>query len=367
VIGAALMGALVAGPIAADPLGQITEVAVAGETPGFTADPRPSSIVTGPDGNLWFLERNTNSIARVTPGGVVTEFPTGLPGFASLNQITNGPDGALWFTAFNPPGAVGRITTDGVVTIVATGGVTPGFPSANVQGITTGPDGNIWVALPFAPPGIARITPGGIVTTFGVANGLAADAEVRYLVTGPDGALWISDNGTTPRMWRFDVTTNAFSVLATAGSTPGFPAGTGPNALVLGPDGNVWALAGGVASAVVRFTAAGEVTTFTAGIGADFFMQNIAAGCDDALWFTVGVETDSPPAVGRITLDGTVTLFTDGLRPGSSPDGITNGPDGNIWFTSGFEPGVVARIGAGDAPGCLPPPEPAVVVPTFTG
>lgn len=66
------------------------------------------TIITGPDGNLWFTERQGNKIGRISPSGTVTEFP--LPsGHSGPNGITVGPDGTLWFT--QDSGNIGRITS----------------------------------------------------------------------------------------------------------------------------------------------------------------------------------------------------------------------------------------------------------------
>ncbi len=68
----------------------------------------PGGIATGPDGNLWFTERNLDRIGRITPAGVVTEFGTGISPDANLRRITAGPDGNLWFTEYSePPGSDG--------------------------------------------------------------------------------------------------------------------------------------------------------------------------------------------------------------------------------------------------------------------
>ena len=103
----------------------------------LTAGSGPSAITAGPDGNLWFTERNVNKIGRITPGGTVTEYA--IPTANSfLSAITAGPDGNLWFTERNI-NKIGRITPGGTVTEYAT-------PTANSGpgGITAGPDGNLW-------------------------------------------------------------------------------------------------------------------------------------------------------------------------------------------------------------------------------
>src|SRR5205807_2021894 len=51
--------------------------------------------------NLWFTEDNTNKIGRITPAGIITEFPIPTDPKGNRNSpggITSGPDGNLWFT-----------------------------------------------------------------------------------------------------------------------------------------------------------------------------------------------------------------------------------------------------------------------------
>jgi virginiamycin B lyase len=67
----------------------------------------PNSITAGPDGNVWFTSLTTRSlpnigtppaIGRITPSGEITEFRAGMTYASSPDGIVTGPDGALWFT-----------------------------------------------------------------------------------------------------------------------------------------------------------------------------------------------------------------------------------------------------------------------------
>jgi streptogramin lyase len=60
----------------------------------------PEGITVGPDGNLWFIERNYNKVGRVTTSGVFTEFPIPTP-YGSPYGIATGLDANLWFTEFD--------------------------------------------------------------------------------------------------------------------------------------------------------------------------------------------------------------------------------------------------------------------------
>ena len=68
----------------------------------------PLSVVQGPDGNLWFIQRNSNTIGRMTTAGVVTTYP--IPTLDSgPSQIAVGSDNNLWFTE-GAGNNIGRIT-----------------------------------------------------------------------------------------------------------------------------------------------------------------------------------------------------------------------------------------------------------------
>src|SRR5919204_4943879 len=75
---------------------------------------RPLGITAGPDGALWFTEKDAGKIGRVTTGGSFSEFDLPTPD-GGPQEITAGPDGALWFTE-KDAGKIGRVTTTGSVT-----------------------------------------------------------------------------------------------------------------------------------------------------------------------------------------------------------------------------------------------------------
>ena len=159
--------------------GQVTEFALSWNHLG------PGAITAGPDGNLWFTTDH-QIMGRITPAGVVTEFP--MRGCAGAG-ITTGPDGNLWYG--EACGRVGEMSTSG-----ADGAQYPlrgQDPSYSGQDIATGSDGNLWYLENGGDPTAdiaARITPGGGITKFTVSTtGLA------HIAAGPDGALWFTDVG----------------------------------------------------------------------------------------------------------------------------------------------------------------------------
>ena len=300
--------------------GDVTEFS-AGITPGS----QPQGIAVGPDGNLWFTEPAGHRIGRITPAGVVTEFP--LSADATPVGITVGPDGNLWFTEGAGPGWLGRISTSGVVEEYPR----PGAEAAsNLQGIVTGPDGNLFVA---DPSGVIRI----YTATAARWPAYAFSGRARAIATGPDGNLWApleAFSGSTGKIARLSPDDTLQDSLP-GGTTS---AATGErDAITVGPDGNLW-FTEWEGPRIIRVDprkTSGGVTEFTAGIrpdpavGARTEPSGIAAGPDGNLWFT----EKGADQIARITPQGTVTEFATGITPGAGPAQIVAGPDGNLWFT----------------------------------
>jgi virginiamycin B lyase len=106
-----------------------------------TASSSPFQIAPGPDGNVWFTEVNGNHIARITPGGFISEFSvSGNPG-----GIVAGANGAMWFTEIGG-NKIGEITTDGSTVTEFT------IPTAGsfTHTIAAGPDGRCGSQKPAA-------------------------------------------------------------------------------------------------------------------------------------------------------------------------------------------------------------------------
>ena len=352
---------------ATDPSGQITVAATGGVTSGFTANLRPDAITTGPDAHIWFTT-DQPGIGRVNSDGTVSLFTSGITG-AFLSDITTGADGNLWFVEFNPPSKIAKITTAGVVTEVATVGVTSGLPSSgNIESITSGPDGNLWFTMPYASGtqgAVGKITTGGAVTTY--AATYASETQPRYITTGPDGNLWVSD--TKGFIVKVAPADGSMTVVATAGTTSGFTANSSPAAITAGSDSNLWFLEDNNGS-VARVTPAGVVTEFP--LVAQAYLRDITSACDGNLWIAQAEEDHSTSQIWRVTTAGVATSFTSGLPSQSSPYGIATGPDDNVWATGYTDPGYLFRIGTacGSSPTTTTTttaPAPVVTTPNFTG
>jgi sugar lactone lactonase YvrE len=152
----------------ADKVGRITTGGLITEfaTPAF------GEITAAPDGNLWFPAGN-NRIGKITTAGSAKSFPVagGVSG-----GIARGSDGNVWFGAAN---SIGRITPAGVVTQ---------FPAQHsYRGAAAGPDGNVWFQSEDNGGTIGRVTPAGEIKDFGGAGG---SAWATSITAGPDGNVW---------------------------------------------------------------------------------------------------------------------------------------------------------------------------------
>jgi streptogramin lyase len=289
----------------------------------FPLAPRssPAGITAGPDGNVWFVEEHGDRVGRISPSGVLAEFPLRNAG-SFARGITAGPDGALWFTEL--PGRIGRVTTSGSISEIDIP-IRPAEPA----GIVKGSDGNLWFADYYER--IGRLTPSGALTYFTLAAGVG----LRGIASGPDGAIWFALSNV-----------GRIGKLTPAGALTQFQlpdAGSGPFGITAGADGNLWFTEYST-SRIGRLSPAGALTEFPLAGGAAPY--GITAGSDGNIWFT----EYSLDRVARITPAGAITEFAI-PTPGGSPAEIAAGPDGNVWFTE-FNGDRIGRISL--HPSCTP-------------
>jgi streptogramin lyase len=334
------------------------------EFPLPTAAAVPEDIVLGPDGKLWFAEKDADKIGRVTPGNppLIEEFDVPA-NFTDPFNITVGPDSKIWFSGiFNNAGGAGRMNP-------ANPADTQGFGGFNVTipaGIAKGPDNVIWLG-DSAQGKVVRIDPAtGTEETISDIPINGGSFNIRNLSPGPTG---------DPNVWVTDFGGNMAKVSPTglAGESTTFDIpGDGAWDIVVGPDGNLWYTAPeGNNSKIGRITPAGEFgTQYDVTDAGD--QLGITVGPDGALWFAQAVAND----IGRMTLNGQFSEVK-GLTPAARPEYIAQGPDNTLWFTEkdGNRIGRITGIelpqppGGGQNPPPPPPPPPPLdtTAPDVTG
>ncbi len=125
-----------------------------------------ADITPGPNGTIWWTQSSgtTSSIGRILTAAAhtITQFPvppTDVTGSSDATGISQGPDGNMWFTD-KDPSKIGRILTGGANTI--TEYRTP-TRFSGPRGITTGPDGSLlFTELGANKIGCIKLNPRGI-------------------------------------------------------------------------------------------------------------------------------------------------------------------------------------------------------------
>jgi streptogramin lyase len=164
---------------------------------GLNAGSRPGIPTFGPDGNTWFADGGTTrAIGRIDViTHAISEFSSGISSTGVSRPIA-GPDGNLWFadkSATAP--AVGRITPNGVITEFP---VTL-LPGQFMNAANFGPDGGLWIGVD-TPGRIARFD---ITTHAFTTFSTSLSGQPGVIVAGPDLNMWSNNNaGTTPGMAR---------------------------------------------------------------------------------------------------------------------------------------------------------------------
>jgi streptogramin lyase len=150
-------------------------------------------IGAGPDGNFWFLDGPPNMISKITPSGILTEYPDPQ----GCTTVLKAGDGNLY--CGSPNGIFRVSTSDGTETLVAP-------QSANYLATSgTGGGARLYYSCPGDGRTICNSPPAAVyprqtnyqLFTLRLANGLwKADSlpldqpVARNVAVGPDGNLW---------------------------------------------------------------------------------------------------------------------------------------------------------------------------------
>jgi streptogramin lyase len=318
------------------PLVQITEFS-SGFNPGAIA----GSLTPGADGNLWFTDRGTGSMGRISPAGGISEYPLGLPagsvpGSGSGGGLSYGPDGNLWFTDSGTK-AIGVFNPFSHAVSEFSAGLNPG---SQLNSLVAGGDGNVWFTDQGTTKAIGVINP----TTHAISefsSGLNAGSLPGIPTFGPDGNIWFADGGTTRAIGRINVSTHAIAEFSSGISS------TGASRAIAGPDGNLWFVdKSRTAPAVGRITPNGVITEFPVTLLPGQFLNAANFGPDGGLW----IGADSPGGIARFDLTThAYTTFSNSLS--GQPGVLVAGPDLNMWSTDSGATPAFARVGTGVCPG----------------
>jgi streptogramin lyase len=286
-----------------------------------TANSQPRAITNGSDGNRWFTEGTEFTsapakIARITPGGTITEFaPEVADGcnFCIITDIAQGPGDILYITSNDPTLMRFNVSTQSFETPVQ-------MPNTSALGGNLAVSAtDVWIT-DFNNDAVWRYQiSSGQFTSFPVSD--PADVAVDEA-----GNAWFTQPGDvnapgTSNIGRIDAATATVTMTPTTdGSTTVAPSG-----ITVASDGQVWFTARFTPQAVGRLNPSNNsVTIFPV---ANTGPSGIAASPDGTVWFTQETKGN----VARITNAGVITEGK--VVKGSGPFGITVAPNGDPWYT----------------------------------
>ena len=286
-----------------------------------------SFIATSADGNVWFVERENDKLAKIDAiTGAITEFDVPDIG-ADCGGLTDGPDDTMWYIK----GSEKIVSRWDIATSTAIDFALPDVGGGCYSGLINGPDGNMWFTHESGKVG--KVTPAGTVTMYDTPNGEAG----MQLTIGSDNNIWFNDviNGSLVK-----VTTGG--VMTVYPFPLGMSEGLGAVADAVG---NIWVSS--FEDKIAKFNI--NSTEFTVyDTPADTFPMYLSLGGDGNVWF----GSAGGKGFGRVTLSGEVTLY--GL-PNETPDepiamfSVATGSYGNLFgisYPHGSEttPGTVYKM-----------------------
>ena len=139
---------------------------------------------------MWFTSHFPDRIDRISPSGVITQYPVPSP-FEQPYNITAGPDGAVWFAAV---GGALPAASAGIGLETPSRGrslSTPSLPEPPVSGHNDGPRREPLDHRFLRRIGSSRTTASGTTTVFPSTT----YNKPLNIIAGPDGALWFTEDG----------------------------------------------------------------------------------------------------------------------------------------------------------------------------
>ncbi|NHC45349.1 Vgb family protein [Motilibacter aurantiacus] len=287
-----------------------------------TADSNPREIVVGPDGNLWFTQRQGHRLGVVSPAtGQITEIPYAYEpddldeDWGPDNIVSSG--GYLWFS-HDVNRAVSRIAPGGQIALVDDGSSNDGV----TEDLAAAADGGVWQTDSIGEE-VRRIN--------GAATHLQrypADYDDGPLVAVGDGSVWYGDS------WRY------LKHLTPEGRQVNIPipdrGAERLNSLAFDAQGRLWwaQFAPGGMTYPARGGTVGYLqgtTPRTISFEGDYLPHAMERGPDGLVYFAMQVEVDGAKTgvLARANPDGSLSYASLGNY---RVEDFTFTPDGALWF-----------------------------------
>ncbi|HTA40635.1 MAG TPA: hypothetical protein VK760_16250 [Candidatus Acidoferrales bacterium] len=327
---------LVAGPNAERPATKTLtyKVFTAGKTRGFPLNAYAADIAPGANGTMWFTDGGQlSAIGRISSGGTIREFRSGLSAYSKPLRIALGPDGNMWFTDAGSL-AIGKVSPSGKITEYVAASNPNGL---GAHGLAFGKNGTPWFVTMGGDSVLGSVRASGTVSIEKLPANLAPDGT---LAADAEGNLWFFalDQSTEQGVVVERLASGKLKAYKTHlfhGAQPCCP-NVAPSRLTIGPDGNPWFTTQDFSSntdsanffGTVR---SGKVVLFKFKDQDAGFPSGVAAG--KTLWFTGGNPFALQGGLWNVGPDGSRQVVYD---LSFNPMGLTLDSAGNPWFTATF-------------------------------
>ncbi len=284
------------------------------------------NLIEGPDQNLWYTNpasgTNAYTLSKLTLSGTTTYAVPPLCsscGPIEPTSLVSGPDGRIWFgTALSY--VIGAMDTSGNVKYY--NGPSPFCDPTHcdiVLGAVVGQ--NIWFTAESRSASFSYQLLAGYVDTVTSATKAYPTGIERIppspIVMGSNGNLWFGA-GTQVAMIDTSGFVNFFYTY------PRMKVGS----IISGPDRDLWFVSDGKSQIVGRMKTDGKLLNETS-LKRDEIAYQLIIGPDDRVWITTAT------AIVQMTSPTTYTSITVPKRQRHcKPAGIAVGSDGNLWFSS---------------------------------
>lgn len=302
----------------------------------------PQELALGPAGGVYFTERWGDRIGRIMPGGgFYTSESAGASGAQPSGIACDLTGvGTLWYTQ-RGTGKLTRLTLGGLlfdvlmVQLPTTRTASSSTAALSPTTLTIAP--RITPGNPFLPPGIA-IAPSTTMGPYVEYTLGDSSTPLRDLAIAPDGAIYVSTEARSIRQFNPSTITILYHDL---------PADSAAYWVDVDDAGRVWFTESSLAKVGRLDPATGDVVEWTIP-GSQTL--GIVAAPDGTVWFT---DRDGDRVGHLDPSTNAVTLYP--LAAGASPTDVTLDATGDVWFVT--EANWVGRLSLGPVLGTPPLPD----------
>lgn len=301
--------------------------------------PTPSAglgrIVTAPNGDMWFVEKDAQKLARITPSGQIAETdPIGSGQYSQMVDLDIGPDGTIWALVDQGRWVMRYqpwIAGDGNTKYIQVS--SSNYPYG--KQIRVSASGVPWVTLRYDEIGIGY-----------VASPSSASPQFVWPTNPPSCGSSLAVNVGT--VWCQKYSPGQDLIKVGSGGTGGTPypqadAGRGITSMSAGPVGSVWFTrhASGTMTTSPWLGSIGYLTEAT-GRTREWRTGDRTAPTSlvregGTMWFT---SIGAAKGIGHLDANGAGALTKVGNY---RPTALTVGKDGAIWFTDATT-NVIVRV-----------------------